>query len=157
MCSDLNSFSNMGQKTVNKERIGPSATGTDDRDVARWLSTVPILNQWTSEEYSHQSYIQFCTPTKDNIAMQNYGRGVHRSIPVKTSCNSAQHPCVSGWILSTRRLNVIIYLKSSMVLVHILFQRCHLWNLADCFFPLMPEKEQTITCTAKTMIKNLEE
>lgn len=73
----------------------------------------------------------------------------HRSRPVKTSCNRAQHSCVSGWTLSTRRLDVIIYLKSSEVLVWILSQRCIICgHLAD-YFSNNAENEPTVTCAAK--------
>jgi len=61
----------MGQKTVNKERIGPSATGTDGRDVARWLNTVPILIHETSEEQSHQYDI---LPKFEYTSKENYQR-----------------------------------------------------------------------------------
>lgn len=43
MCSHLKSFSSIGQKTINKENIGSSRVGSVDKDVARWLNTVPIL------------------------------------------------------------------------------------------------------------------
>lgn len=43
ICSHLRSFSSIGQKTINKENIGSSRVGSVDKDVARWLNTVPIL------------------------------------------------------------------------------------------------------------------
>lgn len=43
MCSHLRSFSSIGQKTINKENIGSSGVCSVDKDVARWLNTVPIL------------------------------------------------------------------------------------------------------------------
>lgn len=48
MCLDLKSFSNMGQKTVSRARIGSSEADPAGELVARWLKTVPILKskQW---------------------------------------------------------------------------------------------------------------
>lgn len=45
MCLDLKSFSSIGQKTINKENMGSSRVAFVDKDVARWLNTVPILKK----------------------------------------------------------------------------------------------------------------
>lgn len=50
MCPDIKSFSSMGQKTVRSASIGSSAEGPVDKDIGRWLNTVPIL-KWHNQTW----------------------------------------------------------------------------------------------------------
>lgn len=62
ICSEVNTFSKVGQKTLSSKSIKSSAAGSVATDIERWLNTVPILNLkycqlWKGQKKWHYRFI----------------------------------------------------------------------------------------------------